>query len=229
MCGIAGSLGTLPDSKDYSMRMAQTLRHRGPDAYGIRSWPEATLVHTRLRIIDLSPTGDQPMSNEDGTVWTVFNGEIYNHHELQAELENRGHRFRGRSDTEVLPHLYEEYGDAMFARLRGMFAIAILDRRQRRLLLARDRFGIKPLFYSADGSEIAFASEINVLREFPVVDLTPDPQAIADFAGLLFVPAPRTIHRGISALRPGEILDCRLGNDERVSAARGRFHEFSTE
>jgi asparagine synthase (glutamine-hydrolysing) len=229
MCGIAGSFGSEELDTLVGRRVLEALRHRGPDGRASKTWAEATLLHTRLRIIDLSPTGDQPMSNEDGTIWTVFNGEIYNHHELQAELEKAGHRFRGRSDTEVLPHLYEEYGDEMFTRLRGMFAIAILDRRQRRLLLARDRFGIKPLFYSEDPSRVAFASEINALREFPGVDLTPDPQAIADFAGLLFVPAPHTIHRGISALRPGEIVDCRIGNDESMSAARRRFHEFTAE
>jgi asparagine synthase (glutamine-hydrolysing) len=229
MCGIAGSFGKEELDAVVGERVLEALRHRGPDGSASKTWPEATLLHTRLRIIDLSPTGDQPMSNEDGTVWTVFNGEIYNHHELQAELEKCGHRFRGRADTEVLPHLYEEYGDAMFAHLRGMFGIAILDLRQRRLLLARDRFGIKPLFYSADGDAVVFASEINALREFPGVDLTPDPQAIADFAGLLFVPAPHTIHRGVSALSPGEFVDCRLGNDERVSVARRRFHEFTSE
>ena len=229
MCGIAGSFGKEELDAVVGERVLEALRHRGPDGNASKTWPEATLLHTRLRIIDLSPTGDQPMSNEDGTVWTVFNGEIYNHHELQAELEKRGHRFRGRADTEVVPHLYEECGDAMFAHLRGMFGLAILDLRQRRLLLARDRFGIKPLFYSADGGAVVFASEINALREFPGVDLTPDPQAIADFAGLLFVPAPHTIHRGVSALSPGEFVDCRLGNDERVSVARRRFHEFTSE
>ena len=229
MCGIAGLFGKEALDAGVGERVLEALRHRGPDGNASKTWPEATLLHTRLRIIDLSPTGDQPMSNEDGTVWTVFNGEIYNHHELQAELEKRGHRFRGRADTEVLPHLYEEYGDAMFAHLRGMFGIAILDLRQRRLLLARDRFGIKPLFYSAGGGAVVFASEMNALREFPGVDLTPDPQAIADFAGLLFVPAPHTIHRGVSALSPGEFIDCRLGNDERVSVARRRFHEFTSE
>jgi asparagine synthase (glutamine-hydrolysing) len=229
MCGIAGSFGKKELDPVVGERVREALRHRGPDGSGSKSWPGATLVHTRLRIIDLSPTGDQPMSNEDGSVWTAFNGEIYNHHELQVDLEKKGHRFRGRSDTEVLPHLYEEYGDSMFIRLRGMFAVAILDQRQRRLLLARDRFGIKPLFYAADGSRAAFASEINALREFPGVDLTPDPQAIADFAGLLFVPAPHTIHRGISALQPGEVVDFRLDNDERVSWAQRQFHEFTSE
>lgn len=229
MCGIAGWFGTKELDPFVAERILEGLRHRGPDGRASKAWPEATFLHTRLRIIDLSPTGDQPMSNEDGTVWAVFNGEIYNHRELQAELEKKGHRFRGRSDTEVLTHLYEEHGDEMFARLRGMFALAILDRRQRRLLLARDRFGIKPLFYSVDGQRLAFASEINALREFPGIDLSPDPQAIADFAGLLFVPAPRTIHRGISALQPGEVFDCRLGTDERVRATRRRFHEFTAE
>ena len=146
MCGIAGWLGTLPDSAPYASRIAQALRHRGPDAHGIQSWPEATLIHTRLSIIDLSPTGAQPMANEDGTVWTIFNGEIYNYRELRRQLEARGHVFTGRSDTEVLPHLYEEEGAAFVRQLRGMFALAIYDTRTRTLLLARDRFGIKPCF-----------------------------------------------------------------------------------
>jgi asparagine synthase (glutamine-hydrolysing) len=229
MCGLAGSFGKQRLDPVVAERVLEALRHRGPDGSDSKTWPEATILHTRLRIIDLSHAGDQPMSNEEGTVWTVYNGEIYNHRELQAELEKKGHRFRGRSDTEVLPHLYEEYGHEMFARLRGMFAAAILDLRERRLLLARDRFGIKPLFYSTDGSTVVFASELNALREFPGVDLTPDPQAIADFAGLLFVPAPHTIYRGVDALSPGELIDCRLGNDDRVSMARRRFHEFTIE
>src|SRR5919109_511393 len=165
MCGIAGWLGTLPDSALYTARLAQTLRHRGPDAHGIRSWPEATLVHTRLSIIDLSPAGAQPMANEDGTIWTVFNGEIYNHRELQHDLESRGHVFRGKSDTEVLPHLYEEQGREFLSRLRGMFALAIYDMRNRTLILARDRFGIKPLFYAPENDRFVFASEIKALLE----------------------------------------------------------------
>ena len=106
MCGIAGWIGLPPEGPNYAERMARALRHRGPDACGIQSWPRATLVHTRLSIIDLSPTGAQPMANEVGTVWTVFNGEIYNHHSLRRHLESHGHTFRGRSDTETLPHLY---------------------------------------------------------------------------------------------------------------------------
>src|SRR5262249_43056119 len=140
MCGIGGWLGTLPDHEGLAKRMVQALQHRGPDAHGIRSWSKATLVHTRLSIIDLSLAGAQPMTNEDGTVWTVFNGEIYNHRELRHDLETRGHVFKGHSDTEVLPHLYEEEGLTFVAKLRGMFALAIYDTRTYTLILARDRF-----------------------------------------------------------------------------------------
>src|SRR5438093_3379241 len=123
MCGIGGWLGILPDGDRYARRMVQALRHRGPDGYGIQSWGEATFVHTRLSIIDLSATGAQPMANEDRTIWTVFNGEIYNHRQLRHSLRTRGHVFRGRSDTEVLPHLYEEEGPEFVNKLRGMFAL----------------------------------------------------------------------------------------------------------
>jgi asparagine synthase (glutamine-hydrolysing) len=150
MCGIAGWLGNLPDGENYAGSMVHALCHRGPDAHGIRSWPKATLVHTRLSIIDLSPAGAQPMANEDGTIWTVFNGEIYNHRKIRYDLEAKGHKFKGYSDTEVLPHLYEEEGPAFVKKLRGMFALAIHDTRNRTLLLAHDRFGIKPLFYAAE-------------------------------------------------------------------------------
>lgn len=210
MCGIAGWLGTLPDSEKYASRMAQALRHRGPDAHGTRSWSEATLIHTRLSIIDLSPTGAQPMTNEGGTVWTVFNGEIYNHRELRRQLESRGHVFKGRSDTEVLPHLYEEEGAEFVRKLRGMFALAIYDTRTRTLLLARDRFGIKPLFYAPVTERLIFASEIRALLELPGIDDRPDRQAIYDFAALFYIPAPETFYTGIRALQPGEILEARL-------------------
>ena len=227
MCGIGGWLGHVPESDDVASRVLAALAHRGPDGNGAQTWSDATLLHTRLRIIDLSPTGDQPMANEDGSVWTVFNGELYNHRDLQERLEARGHRFRGRSDTEVLPHLYEEYGDGMFAHLRGMFGVAIFDRPRNRLLLGRDRFGIKPLFYAATGNAVAFASELNALRLVPGLDLTPNRQAIADFASVLYVPAPQTFYRGISALLPGELLDCTLDADGRVRTTATRFHSFA--
>jgi asparagine synthase (glutamine-hydrolysing) len=187
--------------------MVQALRHRGPDAHGIRSWPGATLLHTRLSIIDLSSAGAQPMANEDGTVWTIFNGEIYNHRELRRDLEKRGHLFKGHSDTEVLPHLYEEEGSAFVAKLRGMFALAIYDTRTRSLTLARDRFGIKPLFYAPGDDTLVFASEIPALLQFPGIDKRPDRQAIYDFAALTFIPAPQTVYAGIRALQPGEVLE----------------------
>jgi asparagine synthase (glutamine-hydrolysing) len=178
MCGIAGWLGASADGKDSAGAMVRALRHRGPDANGIKSWPEATLVHTRLSIIDLTPAGAQPMANEDGTVWTVFNGEIYNHRELRRNLEKQGHVFRGHSDTEVLPHLYEEDGLDFVKKLRGMFALAIFDIRRHVLMLARDRSRIKPLFYAQDRNRLAFASEIGALKQLPGIDLRHDRQAI---------------------------------------------------
>ena len=137
MCGIGGWFGAPLDGLDHARQMVGALRHRGPDACGIKAWPDTVLVATpRLSIIDLSPRGRQPMSNEDGTIWVVFNGEIYNHRELRDDMLRRGHRMSGRSDTAVLPHLYEEYGAGFLSRLRGMFAIAVYDRRRRKCLLA---------------------------------------------------------------------------------------------
>ena len=201
------------------------MRHRGPDGDGIQAWADATLVHTRLSIIDLSPTGAQPMANEDGTVWTVFNGEIYNHRELQHDLETRGHVFKGRSDTEILPHLFEEYGAGFVDKLRGMFAFAVYDRRSQTLLLARDRFGIKPLFYSSEKTRFAFASEIEALRQLPGIDDRPDPQALHDFAALCYIPAPQTFYVGIRSLQPGEMLEARL-QDGRVSWKITTYHRW---
>ena len=226
MCGIAGWLGALPRREDYAIAMSRALRHRGPDGNGIQSWPEATLVHTRLSIIDMSAAGAQPMANEDGTIWTVFNGEIYNHRELRHELKTRGHIFKGRSDTEVLPHLYEEYGVEFVSRLRGMFALAIYDTRNRTLILARDRFGIKPLFYAPVWNWLAFASEIRALCELPDIDIRPDRQAIYDFAALSYIPAPETFYRGIRALQPGQILEARLDRGNVYYDTRF-FHSWS--
>lgn len=226
MCGIAGWLGTLRHNEGIAMRMAQALRHRGPDAHGIRSWPEATLVHTRLSIIDLSPAGAQPMANEDSTVWTVFNGEIYNHRELRHALEAKGHIFRGRSDTEVLPHLYEEEGPAFVTKLRGMFALAIYDARSQTIILARDRFGIKPLFYAPGKDRLAFASEIGALLELPDIDTQPDRQAIYDFARLFYIPAPETFYKGIRALQPGDMLEARL-TPHGISCKTQTYHRWA--
>src|SRR2546426_7590260 len=226
MCGIAGWLGASADGKDSAGGMVRALRHRGPDANGIKSWPQATLVHTRLSIIDLTPAGAQPMANEDGTVWTVFNGEIYNHRELRRNLEKQGHVFRGHSDTEVLPHLYEEEGLDFVKKLRGMFALAIYDTRRHVLMLARDRFGIKPLFYAPSKDRLAFASEIRALLGLPGIDTRPDRQAIYDFAALFYIPAPETFYTGIRALEPGEILEARLDVDG-VSWKTQAYHRWS--
>jgi asparagine synthase (glutamine-hydrolysing) len=226
MCGIAGWLGHLANREEYAVRMCEVLRHRGPDGHGIQSWPEATLIHTRLSIIDLSPTGAQPMANEDGTIWTVFNGEIYNHRELRRDLRSRGHVFKGLSDTEVLPHLYEEHGANFVTKLRGMFAFAIYDLRAHKLLLARDRFGIKPLFFSPGSERLAFASEINALLALPDVDRKPDRQAIYDFAALFFIPAPETFYVGIKALQPGEFLEAQFDKG-KISWKTNAYHRWS--
>src|SRR5713226_1863257 len=226
MCGIGGWLGTLPEGENYARRMVQALHHRGPDAHGIRSWPEATLVHTRLSIIDLSPAGAQPMANETGTVWTAFNGEIYNHREIRRDLENRGHMFRGHSDTEILPHLYEEEGAAFVTKLSGMFALAIYDTQTHTMILGRDCFGIKPLFYAPGIDRIIFASEIRALKEIPGIDTRPDQQAIYDFAALFYIPAPETFYAGIRALQPGELLEAQW-DGHTVDWRVRRYHQWS--
>jgi asparagine synthase (glutamine-hydrolysing) len=166
------------------------------------------------------------MANEDGTVWMVFNGEIYNHRELRRHLEAHGHVFRGHSDSEVLPHLYEEEGAACVTRLRGMFALAIYDTRRQTLLLARDRFGIKPLFYAPANNRLAFASELRALRSFPGLDDRPDRQALHDFAALFYVPAPGTFYTGIRALQPGELLEAQL-EPHGVSWHIRRYHQWA--
>jgi len=225
MCGIAGWLGHLPDSKTHAGGMVQSLHHRGPDGHGIQSWSEATLVHTRLSIIDLSSAGAQPMANEDGTVWTVFNGELYNHRELRSDLKARGHVFRGRSDTEVLTHLYEEEGRCFAEKLRGMFALAIYDKKSQTLILVRDRFGIKPLFYAPGSERFAFSSEIRALLAFPGIDLRPNRQAVCDFAALFYMIAPETFYRGIRALEPGEMVEARLEH-HRISWRARPYHRW---
>jgi asparagine synthase (glutamine-hydrolysing) len=223
MCGIAGWIGR--GAADDAETMLACLKHRGPDARGIRSFDGATLIHARLSIIDLSPLGEQPMSNEDGSIWVVFNGEIYNHHGIRASLEAKGHTFRGRSDTEIIPHLYEEYGADLVMHLRGMFTIALYDTRRRRLLLARDRFGIKPLFYAPTPERIAFASELNALRALPDVNTTPDAQAIFDYTALFYIPAPATFYTGICALEPGTLLEADLDGAQPVHTVR-RWYDW---
>ncbi|HET7488922.1 MAG TPA: asparagine synthase (glutamine-hydrolyzing) [Acidimicrobiales bacterium] len=205
MCGIAGLVhteGVAPEGGALAT-MAARLSHRGPDAAGQRTFPQCSLAHTRLRILDLSPAADQPLANEDETVWVVFNGEIYNFAELRDDLAAAGHRFRTHTDSEVLVHLYEEHGDDLVHRLRGMFAFAVWDERRRRLLLARDRLGIKPLYYRPDGRGLRFASETQALAE-PGDDL--DAGALAGFLRLGWVPGPATVRAGVRELPPGHRL-----------------------
>ncbi len=206
MCGIAGQVNVdqRPVDRRILEQMGRRLRHRGPDDSGIYAEGPVGLVHQRLSILDLSPAGHQPMGNEDGTVWVVFNGEIYNFQELRDSLTGE-HTFRSRTDTEVLLHLYEELGLNCVSKLRGMFAFAIWDIPRRRLLLARDRVGKKPLFYSVNEQGIAFASEIKaLLTDGASRDV--DPLAIHHYLTFQYVPAPRTIFQDIKKLKPGHLL-----------------------
>lgn len=208
MCGIAGLVGVRPDvAHNVMVRMLHRISHRGPDDRRTATAEGAVFGFTRLSIIDLSPAGGQPMENEDGTVVAVVNGEIYNYPELRASLLAAGHTFRGESDTEVVPHLYEEHGDDFVDHLRGMFAIAVWDVRRARLLLVRDRVGKKPLFFSElPGHALAFASEMKALFETPGVDLRTRPEGISDYLTHGVVPGPETVYRGIRRVQPAHRL-----------------------
>jgi asparagine synthase (glutamine-hydrolysing) len=201
MCGICGVVS--PGGSGVAERvaaMSATLVHRGPDSFGVHVDGEVALAARRLSIIDLE-TGDQPIANEDESLHVVQNGEIYNYRELRHELERAGHRFRTHGDTEVLVHLYEEHGDSFAERLRGMFAVAIWDARRRRLVLARDRFGIKPLYYRAADGELEFASELRALPRGEI-----DLDALEAFLAFNSIPAPLTIFREVRKLSPGHLL-----------------------
>lgn len=203
MCGICGF-----NWRDEARirRMAETMAHRGPDQDGFYLSDEWSLGHRRLSIIDLSEQGRQPMTNEDGSIWVVFNGEIFNFAEIRSELEAKGHVFRSHSDTEVIVHGYEEYGDDIVHRFRGMFAFGLWDQRRRRFVLVRDRLGIKPLYYYQAGSKLIFASEIKSILEHPEVPRTLNRQALYAYLGFEFVPAPDTMFAGIQKLPAGHRL-----------------------
>jgi asparagine synthase (glutamine-hydrolysing) len=198
ICGVVSASGSVDPER--LAAMSATLVHRGPDSAGEVFDGPAALAARRLSIIDLE-TGDQPIANEDGTLNVVQNGEIYNYRELRAELERAGHAFRTHGDTEVLLHLYEEHGDAFAERLRGMFAIAIWDSRRRRLVLARDRFGIKPLYYREVGGELTFASELRALPRGEI-----DLDAVEAFLAFNAIPAPLTIFKEARKLPAGHLL-----------------------
>ena len=208
MCGLAGRFhpAALPPAHGWHVNADRLLAHRGPDGAGYFVDNRCELVHRRLALIDLSPTGRQPMANETGDVQVVYNGEIYNHRELRTALEARGHVFRSTSDTEVLVHLYEERGEHLVDLLRGIFAFAIYDVRRRRLVLARDRFGVKPLFYATHEGQLVFASEIKAITALPGFTPALDRQACCDFLGLGYIPEPATGFANIEALPKGTVL-----------------------
>src|SRR5574341_1822989 len=199
MCGIAGFVGHV--EPDLLERMLSVIAHRGPDDQGMWSGAGVGLGTRRLAIIDLTG-GRQPMTNEDGSLWIVFNGEIYNHRSLRADLEAKGHRFKTKSDTEAILHLYEDEGERCVDRLRGMFAFAIWDAPRRALLLARDRLGKKPLYLWRRDSLLLFASEIKSLLLHPAVSRTLDWEAFHHYLAFGYTPADRSIFAGISKLPP---------------------------
>ncbi len=225
LCGVAGS--QLDDAR--LRRSIRTLDHRGPDDQGSVSLAGPVYFgHTRLRIIDLSPAGHQPMRNEDDTVWIIYNGEVYNFTELGETLRRAGHRFRSRSDTEVILHGYEEWGiDGLLERLNGMFAFAIYDARHTphapRLHLARDRLGIKPLYYTLRDGMCAFASEIKALLALDLCPREVNWQAIYDYFSFLYVPCPQTAFRGILQIPPGHYLTYRVDGPPEGRATLGRY------
>ncbi|MBE0591694.1 MAG: asparagine synthetase B, partial [Gemmatimonadales bacterium] len=204
MCGIAGLARGTPReiNRGVLLRMAAALRHRGPDGFGLYAGDGVGFAHTRLSIIDLHG-GAQPLTNEDGQVIVVFNGEIFNYLDLRATLQDLGHRFRTHSDTEVLAHGYEEWGPALIPRLNGEFAFAAFDRRKRELLLARDRFGIRPLYYATLGDDLLFASEAKAIFAAGELRAEPDYAGIDEVFTCWAARPPRTVFRGISALEPG--------------------------
>ncbi len=217
MCGILGVLkkdGSLID-RPLLLRMRDSMLHRGPDDGGIYVNGPVGLGHRRLSIVDLSPSGHQPMSNEDGTVWLVFNGEIYNYVELASRLRQRGHVFRSHTDSEVIIHLYEELGERCVHELNGMFSFIIWDSRRGQIFGARDRIGIKPFYYYSDSKQFICASEIKAILEDPTVRRSPDRRGVADY---LFAGAPlagKTFFEGISELAPGHSITVR-GKEHHV-------------
>jgi asparagine synthase (glutamine-hydrolysing) len=225
MCGIAGVVyadAARPVSRNLAEAMGAAIAHRGPDGSGIWQEPGVALVHRRLAIIDLAG-GNQPLSNEDGSVQVVFNGEIYNYQELRRELEQRGHRFRTHSDTEVLVHLYEERGEHLVERLRGMFAFALWDRKAQQLLLGRDRVGIKPLYYCLTPQQILFGSELKTILADAATPRTVDPAALEDYIAYGMVSGSRTIFTGIAKLPPGHVL---ILSRERWQAEPQRYWQL---
>src|SRR5258708_8992568 len=234
MCGIAGVLSFTNSafrvSEGYLARMGDVMAYRGADGAGIVGSPDRRLGlgFRRLAIIDLSERAMQPMSNEDGTLWVVFNGEIYNHAEIRAELESRGgHRWKtDHSDTEVILHAFEEWGIDCLQKFRGMFAIALWDMKQRQLWLIRDRIGVKPLYYSIHHGRITFASEIKALLAPEEQQRSVNEEALYYYLSFNATPAPHTLFAGIQKLSPGTWL--RVNEDGHSQDSRSWYVCFNT-
>jgi asparagine synthase (glutamine-hydrolysing) len=247
MCGIAGFVSTTAldsDARERALRMRDVITHRGPDEAGLRLDARAALAHRRLSIVDLK-TGQQPLSNEDGSIWVVFNGEIYNHADIRRDLQARGHRYRTLSDTESIVHAYEEWGDECMQHFRGMFAFAIWDTRRQRLLLVRDRLGIKPLYWARQRELLLFGSEIKALLASNLIEPEARVSALPEFFGTRMTPGAETLFKGIHKLEPGHRLvfergqirvsqywDVPTGRTPKVANTRevvDRFRELFTE
>jgi len=228
MCGIAGWLGAGP-APDRAISMLAGLRHRGPDQEATSPPGVGVLMCARLRVMDPRPEAQQPFWGEAGTVSAVCNGELYNFGALAAELTRRGHQLRTRCDAEVVPHLYEEHGPDFVGHLRGMFGVAVLDHTERRLILARDRWGVKPLYYTLAsgpaGESLIFASELGALLASGI-QARVDRQALIDYTALGFIPAPETFIEHVYALEPGELLDASISNG-RVTWRRAAYHRWT--
>lgn len=218
MCGITGWInlsqpGTDPHNEAVLHAMCHSIAHRGPDSEGIWMDPSVALGMRRLSIIDLK-TGDQPVFNEDKSIVAMQNGELYNYREVRSELEKKGHKFKTQTDTEIIPHLYDEYGESFVDHLNGMFAIAMWDSRKKKLILARDRFGEKPLYYGIFDGKLLYASEPKALLAHPAVTRQLDLDALREYLSFDYVPAPRSIYKGISKLPAGHILTVENGEIE---------------
>ena len=222
MCGIGAILDprdTSASAGEAGRRMTEALRHRGPDGDGVATIGPATLAHTRLAIIDVAG-GEQPLRSEDGAITAIVNGEIYNHADVRADLEARGHRFATHSDSEVVVHGYEEHGTDVVRHLNGIFAFALWDAHRNRLVAARDPFGVKPLYWCSDGTRTALASEIGALTAAGLVRPEVDRVALDHFLACRFVPAPRTLFAGVSKLPPASVLVAEEGSSPRIESFR---------
>ncbi|MBA2736318.1 MAG: asparagine synthetase B, partial [Pyrinomonadaceae bacterium] len=216
MCGIAGwaNLDSKKSSQNASEAvlhaMCERMKHRGPDSEGLWLENEVALGMRRLSIIDLH-TGEQPIYSEDKSIVVVMNGELYNFREVRTDLEKRGHKFETNTDTEILPHLYEEYGEAMLEQINGMFTFALWDKNKKKLLIARDRFGEKPLYYGVFDGKLIFASEPKVLLENPAVKAEINTDALRQYLSFDYVPAPASIYKNIYKLPAAHFLTLENG------------------